>query len=245
MVLRGGDGRGGAATMATPVAARPDLLAGEDLPPEPRQKRSREKRERLKAAALAQFGEKGFEASGIDEIARSAGLAVGGFYLHYRSKRQLLLALMNELLDRLSRMDLRPSGGGRDVRGALRDLLSRAFSQDLRYLGAYRAWQEAMLSDAELARKNAEIHTWTSQRVLAVFQWLAQQPGAREGVDLEAMARVMDSFFWSLLGQAVTMQAAELDEWIDTSVHLIYHGLFRDRVSKRRTEHGPAADEHG
>jgi len=85
-------------------------------------------------------------------IARRAGLAVGGFYQHYHSKRQLLLALMDELLEGLSQLHLRPQAAG-DVRAGLRQLLSGAFSRDLRYLGAYRAWQEAALSDPGLARK--------------------------------------------------------------------------------------------
>ena len=80
------------------VIKRPNLLAGEDLPPEPQQKRSLENRVQLKIAALALFGEKGFERTSVEEIARRANLAVGGFYLHYRSKRQLLLALMDDLL---------------------------------------------------------------------------------------------------------------------------------------------------
>jgi AcrR family transcriptional regulator len=126
--------------MKTPAGARPNLLAGEDLPAEPSQERSREKRARLKAAALALFGEKGYEGASVEEIARRADLAVGGFYQHFRSKRQLLLALMDELLDHLSRLDLRPKGPA-DIRAGLRAFLSRAFATDLRFLGAYRAWQ--------------------------------------------------------------------------------------------------------
>src|SRR5208282_1120574 len=62
------------------VKPRPNLLAGEDLPPEPLQKRSIAKRGRLKAAALALFGEKGYERTSVDDVARRARLAVGGFY---------------------------------------------------------------------------------------------------------------------------------------------------------------------
>jgi AcrR family transcriptional regulator len=213
------------------VSGRPNLLAGEDLPPEPRQKRSIEKRERLKEAGLALFGEKGYEGTSIDEIAGRAKLAVGGFYQHFRSKRQLLLALMDELLEKLSQLSLRPKAGG-DVREGLRALLSGAFSHDLRYLGAYRAWQEAALSDADLAHKQEAIHAWTTARVTAVFQFLGQQPGARPGVDIAGLSRAMDSFFWSLLARAVVMRKAELKQWIDSATHLIYHAMFVDPPSR-------------
>jgi len=209
------------------VNVRPKLLAGEDLPPEPQQKRSLEKRARLKAAGLSLFGEKGYESTSVDEIARRAKLAVGSFYQHFRSKRQLLLALMDELLEKLSQLEFRP-GNASDVRAVVHDLLSRAFSHDLQYLGAYRAWQEAALSDPGLAQKQLEIHDWTTGRVTTVFQLLQRLPGARPGVDVPGLARVMDSFFWSLLARAVSMPALELNQWIDSATHLIYHAMFID-----------------
>ncbi len=213
------------------MKVRPNLLAGEDLPPAPQQKRSLEKRARLQAAGLILFGEKGYESTSIDEIAQRANLAVGSFYQHYRSKRQLLLALMDELLEKLSQLDFRP-GASTDVREVIHELLARAFSHDLRYLGAYRAWQEAVLSDSDLARRQEKIHAWTTARVTGVFQRLQQLPGARPGVDIPGLARVMDSFFWSLLAQAIRMPKAELKRWIDAATHLIHHAMFIDPAKK-------------
>jgi AcrR family transcriptional regulator len=206
---------------------RPCLLAGEDLPSEPRQARSLEKRERLKEAGLALFGERGYESTSVEAIAQRADLAVGSFYQHYRSKRQLLLALMDELLEKLSQLEFQP-GAAADTRSVVSALLSRAFAHDLRYLGAYRAWQEAALTDAGLARKQKQIHAWTTARVTAVFEMLVRLPGAREGVDLPGLARAMDSLFWSMLAQAVRMPKPELDRWVTSSTHLIYHALFKD-----------------
>ena len=208
-------------------SARPNLLAGEDLPPEPNQKRSIEKRARLKAAGLSLFREKGYEGASIVEIASRAGLAVGGFYLHYRSKRQLLLALMDELLDRLTRLDLGPQQWS-EIRTGLRAFLARVFATDLQFLGAYRAWQEAALSDADLAGKQQQIQAWTTSRVAGFFTYLQRLPGARPGVDVPVLARTMDSFFWNLLAQAAQMHEVELNQWLDGATHLIYHALFLD-----------------
>jgi AcrR family transcriptional regulator len=227
LVLRGRPGRCNHPSWENLVSARPNLLAGEDLLPEPRQKRSRDKRARLKAAGLLLFGEKGYESTSVDDVARRAKLAVGSFYQHFRSKRQLLLALMDELLEKLSQLDFQPRAST-DVRAVIHELLARAFSHDLRYLGAYRAWQEAVLSDPDLARKQTEIHAWTTARVTAVFTRLQQLPGARLGVDVPGLARVMDSFFWSLLAQAVLMPKVELNRQIDSATHLIYHAMFVD-----------------
>jgi AcrR family transcriptional regulator len=226
-VLRGRLLRGNRSAGEADVIERPKLLRGEDLPPEPRQQRSLEKRARLKEAALACFGEKGYEATSIDGIAKRAKLAVGGFYLHFRSKRQLLVVLMDELLEKLSQLDLRPTDLT-DVRAALSDLLRRSFSHDLHYLGAYRAWREAALADADLAKKNEDIHAWTAARVTALFKALQRLPGARPEVDVTGLARVMDSFFWSLLARAGRMRRADLNRLIDSAAHLIYHALFLD-----------------
>ena len=213
------------------MSTRPNLLQGEDLPPEPLQKRSREKRARLKAAGLALFRKKGYERTSIDEIALKAHLAVGSFYQHFRSKKQLLLSLMDEFLDDLSRLDLRPKNTS-ELRTGLRAFFARALSTDLHYLGAYRAWQEAVITDPDLARKEAEIRAWTTSRVLAAFSLLQQLPGARPGV--ERLAPVMDSFFWNLLGQAVSLPETQLEPWIDSATHIVYHALFVDSPVRGR-----------
>jgi AcrR family transcriptional regulator len=220
--------------LASPVVIeRPDLLADQDLPSPPHQRRSLDKRVRLKAAGRVLFGSKGYERTSIEEIAVQAGLAVGSFYQHFRSKRQLLLSLMNELLEKLGQLNLRPAPDF-DVRTGLHHLLSHAFATDLQYLGVYRAWQEAVLFDPDLARKQTKIHAWTTARVESLFGLLSERPGARRGVDISSLARIMDSFFWNLLPQTVHMSRVELDRSIDASTHLIYHALFTDLAGDAR-----------
>src|SRR5579862_5607993 len=93
-----------------PIARRPRLLAGEKLPQPPSQRRSRLRREALMRAALKLFARNGFESVSIDAIAERAGVPIGSFYQHFRSKRQLLLVLMNEFLQKLEAIDMRPAG---------------------------------------------------------------------------------------------------------------------------------------
>jgi hypothetical protein len=98
----------------------------------------------------------------------------------------------------------------------------------LAYAGAYRAWREAVLADAGLARHQEEIERWTRARVGAVFVFLLQFPGARTDVDLPMLARLMDRFFWDLLGQALRLDAAERKRVLATVTHFLYHALFTD-----------------
>jgi AcrR family transcriptional regulator len=209
------------------------LLADEDVPAAPVQKRSLAKRERLKKAALHLFGENGYEGTSIEEIARRAQLAVGTFYQHFRSKRQLLLLLMDELLEGLARLDLKPPATT-GIEAGLRELLARGFSHDLTYLGACRAWQEAVLADMDLAQKQSEIHAWTTARVTALFHALQRLPGARTECDVAPLAQMMDQLFWNILAQASRLSKRQINQRIDAATHLIYHALFLDASAVRR-----------
>lgn len=211
----------------TAIRPHPRLLDAEALPPRPRQKRSQEKRVQLLAAALALFGEKGYEATSIDAVAWRAGVAVGSFYQHFRTKRQLLLTLMDQLLTGLERLNLQPSSTG-GIRAGLRGLLQSAFSRDLAYAGAYRAWQEAILLDAGLGPLQEQIERWTRARLTGVFQVLLQLPGARRDVNVPVLARLMDHFFWELLGQAPRLPARQLEAILECTTDLLFHALFHD-----------------
>ena len=154
---------------------RPHLLAGESLLPPPRQERSRRKREALLDATLATFAERGYEASTIDEIGRRAGVAVGGFYLHFRSKRQALLVLMDRLLGELD--GLAPALEA-DLQGTVVALVRDALRLDMAYLGAYRAWREAVLRDDELALLHASIDAWTTGRLATWLELIRAAPSS-------------------------------------------------------------------
>lgn len=54
------------------------------------------KRERIFAAALRIFSQRGFETATVEEIAREANVGKGTIYLHFRSKEELLHYLMDE-----------------------------------------------------------------------------------------------------------------------------------------------------
>jgi AcrR family transcriptional regulator len=211
----------------TAIPPRPQLLAAEALPPAPRQQRSRRKRAQLLAATLVLFAENGYEVTSVEAIATRAGVAVGSFYQHFRTKRQALLVLMDELLERLEHLDLRPPRAN-TIRAGLHSLLHAAFSQDLAYTGAYRAWREAVLLDPSLMRLQQQIERWTRARVRAVFESLLQLPTARHDVDVPVLAQLMDRLFWDLLGQAAAMATTELEAILNCITDLLYHALFCD-----------------
>ena len=212
---------------------RPPLLdSGEDLPAPPRQKRSLATRQKILDAARDLFTEKGYHATAIAEITARAGTAAGAFYIYFRSKRQLLIVLMTELLDRLHHLDLRPKGGS-DIHAGLRNFLAAVFRADRRYYGVVRAWQEAALADTGLAAMQAGIEAWTQLRILRVFQALQQYPNARPDRDLASFAKMMDRHFWSILARGASMSPRNFNREVRIAADVIYHYLFRDKIEGR------------
>jgi AcrR family transcriptional regulator len=203
----------------------PDLLAGQHLPPPPQQERSRRKREALLQSALTLFAERGYEQTSVEEIAHRAEVAVGGFYQHFASKRQILLVLMDRLLQEASTLTWEAKSAALpDLRDGIARLVRRALQVDWAYAGAYRAWREAAVRDRELRTLHEQIEAWTAQQLTLLFRVLLLVPGARQGVDSETLA-------WELallLLRLAEIPLEEPDAVVASLTNLIYHGLFTD-----------------
>jgi AcrR family transcriptional regulator len=79
-------------------------------------------RARILRAARSVFGERGFHAASIEEIADEAGLSNGAIYYNFDSKGDLFFALLEERLDeRISHLRRTLGGGSRPVDLALAD----------------------------------------------------------------------------------------------------------------------------
>ncbi len=231
---------------------RPDLLAGQAFPPPPKQERSRRKRDALLASALAIFGERGYEETSIEEIAHRAGVAVGGFYQYFASKRQLLLMLMDRLLEEIAgfmigaqpggerapfdisppvpdhvpdhRSDQVPDGAPTDLRTLIAGFVRRGLQLDWSYAGAYRAWREAFVQDRDLRVLHRRIEQWSAAQLELLLRMLLQAPGARRGVDVATLAGVLSLLFWRLAEAPLE----EPDATLAAVTDLIYHALFTD-----------------
>ena len=207
---------------------RPDLLAGQNFPPPPQQERSRRKREALLQSALALFAEQGYEQTSIGDIAHQAGVAVGGFYQHFSSKRQILLVLMDRLLQEASLLTLEAKSAALpDIRDGIALLVRQVLQVDWAYAGAYRAWHEAAVQDRELQALYQQIEGWTAQQLTLLFRALLFVPGARQDVDTETLA-------WELALLLLRLAESPLEEpdaVVASLTSLIYHGLFTDSTS--------------
>lgn len=217
-------------TEESPSRTRPQLLEGEDLPPLPQQERSRLKRDALLNAGLELFAERGFEATTVEEVARRAGVAVGGFYQYFRSKRQLLLVLMDRLVEEISRIELELAfPPGVPPRLVLEFLVQRSLSIDWAYVGVHRAWDEVVGQDASLAELNRRIEDWTAELALVVTHAITRLPGARGSLDLPTLSWLVTLLFWKVAARMSSAEpGADRERVIQATTHLLYHALFCD-----------------
>jgi AcrR family transcriptional regulator len=206
---------------------RPDLLRGTRRPPLPKQRRSRKRREAILRAAMVRFGREGYERASIRGIAREAKVATGAVYQFFGSKRDLLLVSMDSLLSRLEKVGAPSFGRGETVLPDLEKFVADVFARERPFVGVYRAWREAALTDETIAEHDRRVRAWSGARVRGLFELFAGLPGARADLDRETLALLWDRFFWNLLANPPASRVRAVRSIAGT----LYHTLFSDGPS--------------
>src|ERR687885_1627365 len=122
-----------------------------------------DRREQLLDAALAVFGAEGYSAAKVSDIVGRAGVAQGTFYLYFRSKQEVVLALFERfqaaLIEARRAADPAAPATPEQFRAGVlektRAILRAAFAH--RPLAAL-FMKEAMGADPELAGRLREFH---------------------------------------------------------------------------------------
>lgn len=180
----------------------------------------RETREALCNAGVAALTEKGFSATGIDEILRSVGVPKGSFYHFFASKeafgaeliarydeyfvRKLDRFLLDEKLTPLARIEAFCVDAERGMRryGFRRGCLVGNLGQEMgglpesfraQLVAVLEAWQRRMADCLELARAAKEIPTKADCAQWAAFFWVGWE-GAVLRAKLERKAAPLRLF---------------------------------------------------
>ena len=85
--------------------------------------RDPDRRVRILRAATGLLAERGFHGVSMADIGGAAGIVGSGVYRHFDSKSAVLVALLDEVMDRLLRTASDAAGSGRDERAVLADLV--------------------------------------------------------------------------------------------------------------------------
>lgn len=145
---------------------------------------AREKRrEELLKAATRVFAKLGYRAASISDIIAGAGAARGTFYLYFRSKQDILFAVINDLREQqkafIAQLSVQESLA---THANAREQARQGFLAWLRFYDQRRdalkiLLREANLIDAKLEQKRAEVRR-------SVVEYLSKRIRRRQGLGL-------------------------------------------------------------
>lgn len=215
-------------TSSSAITSIPSSVHDDLEPPRvPQQARSRAKRDRLLAAALALFSERGYEATTVDAIADAAGVSVGIFYSYFRSKRQILLTLANEHVEQVW-LDLSVLQTGPLTIARIEQTLLTLLREARQHAGLHRAQRELTLTDPDAS---AFERARSDEVCAALADGIEQRRHAgelRADLDSAATALTVLALFTSLRDAFADRADAELAPVAASAARMIYHTLVPD-----------------
>lgn len=187
------------------------------------------RRERIEAAAVEVFAERGYDASSVGEIAVAAGVTRTVLYDHFRSKRELYL----QVLDSQNAAMLAEVGAGITGTGAGPDRLRSTVAAYLSFAQARPASRRLLVDPVPTGDPDLDrvIAAFRSARTQAVATMLAADL-AQSGVDpgSTAAAVVVELLITGVDGVARWWQehpGTSLEEVTDIAARLLWNGLPR------------------
>jgi len=210
----------------TKARRAPSTEAG-GAPAQSRQLRrqGRETLRRLLEAAITVFDERGYHAARVDDIVKVAQTSHGTFYLYFRNKEDLFLALVSDVTEAMRQLaeslpPIKPSKAGYDV---LRAWLDDFYGIYEHYHPVIRAWTEANAQNAELATTGAKVlRRFIDQLVLRVQESDRSTVNDPNLAALAMVSMVERVSFYAV----VRMVPVEREALIDNLASILHVGLF-------------------
>jgi TetR/AcrR family transcriptional regulator, cholesterol catabolism regulator len=192
-----------------------------------RERKKVEVRDRIRAAALSLFREKGYEGTTVEEIAERADVAKGTFFNYFPRKDSLLVALGEEMMEQLQ-----------DELGPQKEWVGTAREQVLRFFLALGSFVER---DPEVSKvmmiENLRTF-WLRQEkdpVEAAFEAISRnvlrdaiaRGELPRGTDVEVAAKLLEAAYittmvdWLKCGTRADRYRAELTE----KITIVFRGL--------------------
>lgn len=186
-------------------------------------------RARLLQAAREAFGELGFVATRVDDIAELAGVSHGTFYRYFDDKKAILVGLTQDVARTLYGTAVAPPvGPAGGLRGVVRERLGsfvRAYSRDW---DVVRTWRHAEGVFPEVE----EVRSRVRQSIIDAIADLLAQDGAREllapGVDPHMAASAFVVMAEGFADEWLTAGRAIGEEDIDQLCDLWVRGTYGD-----------------
>lgn len=199
-----------------------------------REQNKAETRERLMAAARREVALKGYAGTSLRMITSRAGLTTGAFYNHFRDKREMYLAILEELSQRLRFLveeaiqEFIEARSRRPKQGTTLDLLRPAIS---------KVFQEA-IEDPDLfeilRRDGLGVNSEFSKHYGKILREFTEpmrkgledfiKAGFSRPYETGWLAQVAVILFFSVVIYASHDRSREREGWVDTMAAMIHGG---------------------
>lgn len=185
-------------------------------------------RDRLLVAAETRFRRFGYKRTTIDDVASEAGTGKGSVYLHFESKQDIYMAVVERSLDRFienaERLLARP-GAAPDRLRALVELTAEHYGHD--ELLHSSLFGETDLVEGEVARVAAERQRQRIRSLLEDVLSTGQTEGTvRAELDAPAVAAVLFESGWAVVRSGLeSADATQLETWLEALNDLFGFGL--------------------
>lgn len=207
-----------------------ELFAGEELPHEPQQQRSRATRATLLQAAAELFAQRGFSNTTTAQIADRAGVGVGTLYFYFRDKRQLLVTMLADTIAQYPSLGTVDADALRaDPRAYLHAELSAAFPYSGTYAGLVDAVSELTIQDPDFRVVTWRINDAIRHQVQEIIR-IGREAGLTHP-DLDAghtapvLALVLYSFYNLLLSQ-VPLDEEAFTQRRAAAIDMVHRAVF-------------------
>lgn len=193
---------------------------------------------RLLEAGMEVLAERGYQATRVDDIVRTADTSHGTFYLYFQNKDDLFRALANSAADEMAALadQLGPIDGGPAGREELRRFLGQFLDTYERHGAVIRAWAENQVDDPTLITLGLD----TFGGIAATLIERMEEAGVRPAADIALAGTILVATIERLV-YFVTSRPLGLpaDELVDELAGMLHRGFFGGAVSRRRAERSP------
>jgi AcrR family transcriptional regulator len=186
------------------------------------------RRQAIVEAAIGVFAQHGFDAATTDDIARAAGLSKGGLYWHFKSKDDILAAILMQLFDQELSVLQRFLVADGAVAPRLRQLVAQAVAAVLQL----EQLLPVMLEFYALAARKSDVRQFLQKYYQRYHQLLAElfEQGLAHG---EFHRGTAEAAAIALIGQleglgllwAIVPELVRLAEQSESAVELLLRGL--------------------
>jgi AcrR family transcriptional regulator len=209
------------------------------MPPRPNRRTllaPEDRRRQLLDAATTVFAEKGYRNAGVGDIIARAGVARGTFYLHFTSKQEIFLAIVEDFHGRVTRALEAVDAEAADAAAAgTHAALQASFRSWLGFFAADRdatrvILREASSIDPRFEKGFAEVRQVAAAHFAARFRALQQRGAVRASIDPDLAAHLQLGMFDELLNVYILGdEHADLDALARNLADFEWSGVRPDR----------------